>query len=259
MRIALPLCNQNGPFAWQKCLQIYNLFYLAVLNILSQPEKENFLSFPRLSLWGRPSWRGRRRRNSSGSLCLWKYLHFILPGGAFSPPPLPPLLRRVGNRGGGSFTYFWVYHNTLHHFALLLIEHRSSGDLILGKGTQCAASLGPRWPARCSDPPPLGADFTADFSLSQTAPLWYLSIVHAASLSPVAFAASNDCGLCASVRGTQSFWGSRCKVCSSGACRLELVMHFCLWVSTRVFLFPDTFCIMKSMRVKLLSCDSHIH
>lgn len=47
-------------------------------------EKKKILRFPGQSLLGRPSWKGTIR-NSSGSLCLRKYLHIILAGGAFSP------------------------------------------------------------------------------------------------------------------------------------------------------------------------------
>lgn len=198
MRIALPLCNQNGPFAWQKCLQIYNLFCLAVLNILSQPEKENFLSFPGLSLSGRPSWKGTRRRNSSGGLCLQKYLHIILPGGAFS------LRCWEGWEIEGESPSCISVHTTifLQQFALLLIERRSDGDLLLCKGTQCAASLGPRWTAPIRLPreqisPPPSRVRQPPFAICP----W----------SPMAFAASNDCGRCASPSSTRSVWGADVK------------------------------------------------
>lgn len=218
MRFTLLLCNQSGLFAWQKCLQMYNFIYLAVLNILSQPEKENFLSFPRLSLFGKAYLENDNQKKI-----------FRKPSSAEIPPLhftrcnfLPMLLREL------------IYHNILQHFALLLIKHRSDGGLILCKGTSCATSLSPCSPSPSSDPSPSWRVFR---SQSQTAPLWYLPVVHSVSPSPVAFVASDDCDLCVSMSGTQCFWGSRCKVCCSRACRLELVLYFCYELAHVSFCF----------------------
>lgn len=148
----------------------------------------------------------------------------------------------------GLFTYFCACCSILQHFALSLIKH--TDQRVISSFSRALTDLHP---------------------VLTNLPQEQISHVQRGISSLICAHHPHNVPLSYGICGLKWLWsvcqheqhsvllGSRCKVCSSGACRLELEMYFCLWVSTRVFLFPDTFCIMKSMRVKLLSCDSHIH
>lgn len=88
---------------------------------MSQPEKDNFLSFLELSLSKDLVEKEQEERFSRKPLSAeisplnfirWSFLPLLLL-----------LLRRVGNRGGAFFTYFCACYSILQHFALSLIKH----------------------------------------------------------------------------------------------------------------------------------------